>query len=198
MGEADEIKKITELLYQHNLELAVKNKTLSLLEKLYQISVLELKPEVLAQDVVNTIRVDLDFEITGIFTFDVTTDSLTPLAFSKADRIKGIFEKLHISLENIKILEAGKHDFLKQAIYDKNGGARNNLKEVWGELISPEGFQTIDSESNIKTVLLYPLKIENKVFGAIFLGFNREYEVLSTFEKECSLPLSIFQGAEND
>ena len=38
MDENEEAKKITETLYQHNLEITAKNKTLSLLEKLYQTS----------------------------------------------------------------------------------------------------------------------------------------------------------------
>ena len=44
-------KKITEKLYEQNLELAVKNKTLSLLEKLYQNSVLNLTPREITKEI---------------------------------------------------------------------------------------------------------------------------------------------------
>lgn len=58
-------KKTTEKLYEQNLELAVKNKTLSLLEKLYQSSVLKLTPEEMAREITGIIRKDLNLEIAG-------------------------------------------------------------------------------------------------------------------------------------
>ena len=39
----EESQSVTESLYKHNVELAVKNKTLSLLRQLYQISILVLE-----------------------------------------------------------------------------------------------------------------------------------------------------------
>ena len=49
--ENEELKTVTESLYKQNLELAVKNKTLSLLSKLYEISVLTLNTRDLAKKV---------------------------------------------------------------------------------------------------------------------------------------------------
>lgn len=86
MDEKEEAQKITETLYQHNLEITAKNKTLSLLEKLYQTSILTLTPEVLAKDISDTIRTELNMEFAGIIVFDKNSDSLLPLAFSRSER----------------------------------------------------------------------------------------------------------------
>ena len=79
----EETQKRTETLYQHNLELAIVNKTLSLLRKLYQISLLTIDPETLSKKISDVVRTDLNLEFVGIFGFDQQTDSLFPFNFSK-------------------------------------------------------------------------------------------------------------------
>src|SRR3989344_1174180 len=78
---------ITEELYKRNLELAVVNKTLFLLRKLYQISLLTLEPLALSEKISNTVRLELNLEVAGVFIFDIKSDSLSPLAFSMSDRL---------------------------------------------------------------------------------------------------------------
>ncbi|HEY4512153.1 MAG TPA: hypothetical protein VJH63_00640, partial [Candidatus Paceibacterota bacterium] len=63
--ESKEQKTVTESLYKQNLELAVKNKTLSLLRQLYQISILALEMRPLGDKVVETVRNTLEFELVG-------------------------------------------------------------------------------------------------------------------------------------
>src|SRR3989344_390213 len=87
-------KKITEKLYEQNLELAVKNKTLSLLEKLYQTSVLTLMPQEMAEKITGIIRQDLNLELAGVLTFEKATDTLAPLAFSKSERLAKTLDTL--------------------------------------------------------------------------------------------------------
>ncbi len=66
-AEADNLKSVTESLYKQNLELVVKNKTLSLLGQLCQISILTLEPQVLATRITDTIQKAFDFELVGVF-----------------------------------------------------------------------------------------------------------------------------------
>ena len=178
-----ETKKITEKLYEQNLELAVKNKTLSLLEKLYQTSVLALMPEDMASKITDIIRQDLNFEFAGVLIFNKENDSLAPLAFSESARLIEISNKLKFFFQDIKITDILKHDFFKKAVYEKSENDTNNLQEVWKELIKPDYLAEIKKDSHIKTVLLYPLLTGQEVFGVLLLGLNRDYQALNTFEK---------------
>jgi len=183
MPETEETKKITEALYEQNLELAVKNKTLALLEKLYQKSISVLAPGVMAQEIIDTIREDLNLEFTGIFNFSSGADSLIPLAFSKSDRLIQTLNKLGFLFLDIKITDVKKRDFLKKIVYDKKFGMTDKLEEIWAGLIKPKHLQEIKKSSHIKTILLYPLSIGDDILGVLILGLNRDYQALSAFEK---------------
>lgn len=184
MPETNETKKINALLYEHNLEIALKNKTLLLLEKLYQKSVLTLSPEDMAQAITGTIREDLNLEFAGIFLFKKKTDSLIPLNFSASERFLKILTKLNFLSKNIKITNIKKRNFFKQAVYEKKNNITNDLKEVWGELINEAQLEEIKKESHIKAILLYPLMAGSEVLGVLLFFLNRGYETLNAFEKE--------------
>ena len=184
MSDDNEIQKITETLYQHNLELAVKNKTLLLLEKLYQTSILTLAPEVMAEDITNTIRDDLNLEFAGIFLFDKEADSLKVLSFSKTERLKAIVNKLGFLFKDIVITDVSKNAFFKQAVYDHVNNMTNSLEEVWGGFISKENLEKIRKDSHIKTMVLCSLMTGKEVLGVLLFALNRDYESLNTFEKE--------------
>ncbi|OGZ63887.1 MAG: hypothetical protein A3A98_01205 [Candidatus Staskawiczbacteria bacterium RIFCSPLOWO2_01_FULL_40_39] len=176
-------KKITEKLYEQNLELAVKNKTLSLLEKLYQTSVLTLMPEEMAREITDTIRKDLNLEFAGVLIFNKESDALIPLVFSKSERLVNTLQKLGFLLRDVTITNISKRDFFKQVVYAQKENITDNIEEVWEELVKQEHLQEIKKASHIKTVLLYPLIKGKEALGVLILGLNRDYQTLNTFEK---------------
>src|SRR3989344_2209765 len=176
-------KKITETLYEQNRELAVKNRTLSLLEKLYQTSVLNLTPEEMARAITDSISQDLNLEFAGVLKFEKDSDSLISLSFSKSERLTKTLNKLGVLFSEIKITNVSKSNFLKEALYNKKSNITNNLQEVWDGLIKPEYLNQIKKESHVKTVLIDPLIIDREVFGVLLLGLNRDYNALNAFEK---------------
>jgi len=182
-GLFGETKKITEKLYEQNLELAVKNKTLSLLENLYQTSVLTLMPEDMASKITEIIRKDLNLEFAGVLMFEKKTDSLASIAFSTSERLTKTLTAAGFFLKDIKIANVSKNEFFKQAIYNKTENNTNNLQEIWEELIPKEYLAKIKEGSHIKTILLYPLIKGEEANGVLLLGLNRDYTTLNAFEK---------------
>src|SRR3989344_1079099 len=176
-------KKITEKLYEQNLELAVKNKTLSLLEKLYQNSVLNLTPREITKEITKIIREDLNLEFVGILIFEKKADSLTPLAFNKSERLEKTLNKLGFLFSEIKITDVSKNEFLKQVVYDKIDNITNELQTIWKDFVKFEHLKQVKKESHIVTILAEPLIIGKETFGVLLLGFNRDYQTLSAFEK---------------
>jgi len=177
-------KKVTETLYKQNLELAAKNKTLSLLERLYQISIPALSPEEMAKEVTDIICKNLNLEFAGLLIFDKKADVLTPLAFSKSERLIKVLSNVNILFKDIKIPNASERDFFMPTVLNNLDNATNDLGEPWEGLIDPKKLHEIKKESHIKTMLLFPLIIRQEVLGTLLLALNRDYETLNTFEKE--------------
>src|SRR3989344_4654453 len=121
-------KKITEKLYEQNLELAVKNKTLLLLEELYQKSVLNLTPEEVATEITNIIRQDLNLELTGVFIFKKKEDLLAPLAFSKSERLAKALDNLGFIFNNVVIPHISNREFFKKVVYKREDNITDNLQ----------------------------------------------------------------------
>ncbi len=179
-----ETQKLTETLYQHNLDLATVNKTLSLLRKLYQISLLSLDPQVLSQQISEDIRTDLKMEVVGIFSFNPKDDSLTPFNFSKSERLLASLHKLGFLFRDFKIDKVSTRPVLQTLFANKTFVTTKNLSDIWGGVIGEKELATIAEESNIQEVVLYPLITQQAVSGVLLLGINREYEALSEHEKE--------------
>lgn len=184
MADSEETKKVTEALYEHNLTLAVLNKNLSLLRKLYQISLLTLNPKILAEKVSDEIRTGLDIETVGIYVFDQKTDNLTPLHFSKSDRLAAIVDKLGLHFSDFNITQVSSHPFFKASVYAKISNSTDNLLDVWGGFIEDENINKIKEECHWQTTLLYPLVTESTTIGSLMIGLNRDYDTLSEDEKE--------------
>ena len=180
----DDTDSIVENLYKKNIEIVNKNKTLSLLSKLYEISILTLQPKELAKRVTQTVQQELSLELVAIRLFEEKSDTLTPLAFSKSERLKSSLEKAGWVLDEAAISSVKTHEFFGKVVYGKEEKITNNLQEVWGASIDSTRLQNIASESHIKTTLLYPLVIENRVLGTIMFALNRAYDSLSAFETE--------------
>src|SRR3989344_5386358 len=106
MDTTYEEKHLTDInkdLYKRNRELAVKNKTLSLLRELYQISILTLEPSALARKIVNTIQLALDFELVSIYSYHPSRDVLIPLGFAPSQNFANARISLHCNFDNITI-----------------------------------------------------------------------------------------------
>ena len=100
---AEHLKEVTEQLYKRNVDLAVRNKILSLLRELYQISILTLEPKDLATKVAEKVQVALDFELFGVFLYNENEMSLTPLGFSVSSKFNDSQKIQGCSLERLTI-----------------------------------------------------------------------------------------------
>lgn len=179
-----ELQELNQEIYKHSLELAVVNKTLSLLRKLYQVSLLTLDPAAISEQISETVRVDLNLETVGIFLIDEEKDTLQPFKFSQSERFSLVLKKQKVDLEKLPILDFSKQKTTKKVVVDKEPVVTNALEDVWGKLIDSKALTIISTDSHIKTILLYPLETQDQVIGMLLLGLNRDYETLSDFEKD--------------
>lgn len=177
-------QSIAEELYKRNVELAVTNKTLSLLRKLYQISLLTLDPEKFNSEVSAAIRQELNFELVGVLKYDLPTDSLIPINFAKSDRLEKALQKESVALKDIQIFSVTTNKFFQKVVIGKEQNITKNITDLWDNLIPTEFVKRLEKSGHIQTFVAAPLINETKVFAVLVLGLNREYESLNAFEKD--------------
>ncbi len=178
------LQEINEELYKRNIELAVVNKTLSLLRKLYQISLQSLDPVSLSAKVTESIRVHLNMEVVGVFQYDEDKDILVAFGFSRSERLTTALLEIGASLEHALIADASKHGIYKDVIGEKKPVVTAEYGDVWEGLADEHQLHAVAAKAHVQTVLLYPLVTEGRVIGVLFLGLNRSYDILNKFEKD--------------
>ncbi len=180
----DNLQTVNQEIYKRNLELAVVNKTLSLLRKLYQISILTMAPGDLSEKVSDTIRTDLNFEMTGILVFNKEADTLTPFTFAESQRMIDSVTKHGFLFKNFVIPNVSSNPLLKATVYSQTSTQTSKLHDIWTGVIDDEKLNTVTEDSHLKTILLYPLLAEEKMLGVLMFGLNRDYETLNDHEKD--------------
>ena len=176
---------VAELLYKQNAELAIRNKTLSLLRKLYQFSVLALEPEVIADKITDAIQKDLSYELVSIMIFDEGANELRPLKFAKSDRLSESLKSAGgAEPETLVIKSAAENEVLGIVVKGKLMTNTATLSGVFKGVISEDAVREMEKEANIKTSLIYPLIIEDRTKGVLIMSINHDYSSLSKFEIE--------------
>lgn len=179
-----ELKSVTENLYKQNLELVVKNKTLSLLRQLYQISILTLKPKDLGREIVTITREALEFELVGILVFDGENKKLAPLAFATSERLHTAESESGCFFETYTVLNPEKSAFLNPIINTQSPHHEDGIADAWKEHISAETLGVFIKKAYIKTTLGYPLTVGGEVIGVLIFFSNRKFSGLAQYEKE--------------
>jgi len=181
-------ENITRELYKRSAELVITNKIFSLLNKLYEISILTLSPILLAEKITQTLLSELDAEAVGIFLFDAASDEATPLYISFSKRVEqslGI-QQIKILIEK-KIPSVSQNDFFSRVLQsDKDNPSYTEvLDDIWGHIFHSEVLVALKEQAHLRSILLYPLRVgENKTIGFLLLGLNHAFTVLSDFEKK--------------
>lgn len=183
-ADSARLQELNQVMYKHSLELAVVNKTLLLLRKLYQISLLSLDPAAISEQISETVRVDLNMELVGIFLLKKEDDSLNPFKFSQTDRFRQAVIAQGLDPQTTVVPNYSEHPLLKQVVVDKSSTSTTSLSDIWGTEIDADKLAIIAKQSHLQTILLYPLVTQDEVIGMLMLGLNRDYNTLNDFEKD--------------
>jgi signal transduction histidine kinase len=183
--DSDEhLKEINQELYKRGFELAIRNKTLSLLRELYQTSILILPPPILAERLARTVRAALDFELVGVLSWDENNDILLPLGFAESGRMEKIISLKRFSPKTLTITNVSQRPFLSDVIRRKEIGKSGIMHDVWAGLIPSSVLEEVEATANARSTIVYPLTIGQRPIGVFVIVFNRTYDQLGQFERE--------------
>lgn len=177
-------RRANEELYKRNAELAVRNKTLALLRKLDEISLVTVKMEDLAGQMTEAIAIELGYDVVSIVIVKEESDSLQWLGLSSSvpwisELIRTFnLERLHVSvsdkLQTVAVLKSDKPLYA------------DNPREVYpAEFV--DALTAADQSPDIEEVkhsMLYPLSIGKHMLGLLTLSSSRSLKEFSRYEQE--------------
>jgi signal transduction histidine kinase len=178
-----QLRESNEQLYKHSHDLAIRNKTLSLLRQLYQISIQSLESEKLAEEIVTIVRKELEFEMVGIMVYDQETNTLIPLRFSKSDRVAKEATAFGLPFSITTVPDPTSIPLLVP-VFKGDAVRTTNIGDLWHGLISDEALNTIAESGHIRELSIQALRIEGRVRGVLVLALNRPISELSQYERE--------------
>lgn len=181
MTPEEQLQLTNETLYKHSHELAVKNKALSFLSQLYEISTLTLTQKQLSEQVAVALQGEFDFEIVGIFQYVKETDELIPLSTITSERIRSIASS---QFDSVHFKHVSTNKFLSTIVAKETMHYSEQLMEVWQQPEVKEVCQKIETEKYIRSSLGYPLIIGQQVIGVVLISLNRTYNDLIDYERD--------------
>src|SRR3989344_3749006 len=177
-------KRLMEELYKRNAELAVRNKTLTLLRKLDEISLKTLEAEEMGGEMCSAISEELGYDLVALSIVGRPTNDFRWLSIASstpwiADAIKTI------NLSETEVPVSNNKEILEK-ISSEVGYLVNNPKELYpGKLVDAiaevAGFYKIEPTKNS---LVHQLNFGSKSLGVLILSSNRDLKDASNYERE--------------
>ncbi|HSA83689.1 MAG TPA: GAF domain-containing protein, partial [Patescibacteria group bacterium] len=175
---ASDSAHINQEMYKKSAELAERNKTLSLLQKLNAIvlgSITHL--DEIAQLVTSLLVQDANFDSVFIFLYKKEAKTIERLAFSETARATQIPYVTSLQLTQTE-------NIIVQAISEQTRKFAQNAK---GVLITDSDFAKSDVQQallQVKMVQVFPLVVRNEVIGVLVLSLTEDEQSLSEFRRD--------------
>lgn len=182
-SSTDYLTAVNQQLYARNLELAVRNKTLSLLRKLYEITLSTLEPKELAQKAIHAVRESLNVELATVFVAHEDDHTLTLLDYAASERTEETIKTAGIPFAERVLYDDGKNPCVN-ALNTKQRVEVVRFLDVWSAPEYAVVFDAIAQQSHIESTVVFPLFTEHRKLGVLTLSLNNSFESLSQFERE--------------
>lgn len=185
-GKTEDSEHINQEMYKRNLELAERNKTLSLLRKLDELilsSVTDIKET--AEKVTTLLVEEAEFRLSAIFLLDEEKKNLALLAFSKPQSLTpeesentnrfNMISSFPMSITN---------NLVVQTILEKKVKTTNTLIDVlqMGTLLGADDALLIQKAASVSSTLLFPVIVREEVIGAMMVSQKKSIGELNEYQ----------------
>ncbi|MDP3940796.1 MAG: GAF domain-containing sensor histidine kinase [bacterium] len=181
-----DLEHVNREMYKRNLELAERNKTLSLLRKLDELilnSVTDVKET--ASQVTNLLVNEAEFRLSAIFLLDEDKKYLSLIAFAKPPSLTKDEQMQLDRFAMIKSFSTALTDnLLVQVLSDKKVKTTNSLVDVMqtGTLMGTEDAFIIQRIAGIKSALVFPIIVRDSVIGAMVVCQQFEISDINEYQ----------------
>jgi signal transduction histidine kinase len=174
--DSEQLKKATEELYKKGAELATRNKTLSLLDNMYQVATKSLDINQTAGELARETSKTLGVPYVSIIIYHSSDKSLELIGHAEHGVTVDAFEKgKHVideKYQGFRILRDG-----RVLVVEPNG-------TLTGVFFPGQNRKKHITELGVIGTFVYPLITDRRPIGLLIIGLSREIHKLSAFERE--------------
>lgn len=199
---ADQIQSstpnVTEELYKKNLELVNANKEMTLLQKLYETMALKLNVEELAEEFIQIITTDLDFQGGLVMMRYPSTQPLQYLAASFKKESQDLLQMLkgHHGIRHLSVSHTD--NLLVQAFHEQIKVTTENPEEVLLPLLTIEEAKSVSTMGEFTSAIVFPLRFGDHKIGSMAIFLKQPVAEMSNFEKDVLNQVSVVFGVAID
>ncbi|MEP7166793.1 MAG: GAF domain-containing sensor histidine kinase [Candidatus Woesebacteria bacterium] len=179
-----EASDIAKQLYEQNFQLAVHNKTLGILSKLYEITMSSLDVHEVCQKIVDTLVTELAFQAAILNVVDSEKNQFCPFAITRTQPVIDSLQLLGKSLEEICLPLGSDENIVSIAMRDNERKITGNMLDILFPLADQTTADQIENLTGVKTLIVYPVTLGTKMIGSLVVGLGKKAEDLSKAEKE--------------
>lgn len=180
---SDEVSHVNREMYLKNLELAERNKTLSLLRKIDAVILSKVTDiQQIAQQVTNIVVDETEYiKLIIILLFDQKKNILYTLATSQTESVRRAELEVNNAFHTITLPLAEESNIIVTSVKEKRMKRTNHLADLLPS-ITPDEAKTIQEIIGNTSLLIYPLIAREEIIGAIILGIDEKEKPLSFYQ----------------
>jgi signal transduction histidine kinase len=174
--DSEQLKKANEELYKKGAELAARNKTLSLLDGMYQVATKSLDINQASGELAQEVSKTLGMPYVSVIIYHPNDKSFELVGYAEKGSTSDNFEK------NLRITDPEYPAF--QALKDGRVLAVEPNGSMTGVFFPQQDRKRHLVSLGVVGTFVYPLITDRRPIGILIIGLNRAIEKLSAFERE--------------
>lgn len=176
---------LPQLLYERNVELAIRNKTLDALRKMYEIMSVSLGVEETVQKLIEAIIEEMQFKkgFIALVHKDSYSLKLAGVSTSKEGESE-ILEKYNAPFKTFSVSLKDTENYCVKSVLDSEKRMTNFLSDIFTPFIDEKSAETLQQELGIETTVLFPIIFGGKALGVMVLCMDKHVGDLSREERE--------------
>ena len=178
------LQHVNEQMYKQNAELAIRNKTLSILRNLYEITISSLNVSEVTQKIVDTLVNELSFTAALISLVDEKQQFLHPVAITNTPEVTNALATLGTPFLEIQTPLTTTGNKIVYALTQGSKQITTNFLDIITPLGTQAAADAIQQTTGIKTIIIYPVRLGARNVGALSIGIAKEADDLSRAERE--------------
>ena len=179
------LAEINKELYEKNLELAIRNRSLSLIRQIYEIINSETDLHKTSVKLLQAVIKDLKYEAGAIFLIEGTSKYLSPIAATASEKFHPDKAKLFIkAVEESHINRSSRKNILMQALRTEQKRVTEDISEVLYEELDSDEAKEISKIVKLKRFLAVPIIFAHKPIGVMLFGIMKTMKEITRAERE--------------
>lgn len=183
---AREFEHINREMYAKNLELAERNKTLSLVRQIDEIILGSVtNPNEIAAQVTHLLVNEGGFRLVSISTINSPEKSLDRIGMTESKALEA--SRMQIAPQVSHILRmpfANAKNIAVQAVNERTVKSSSKIGEVFLYDLPIEQLQKMQENAGIKSFVVYPLIVREYVIGTMMIGLEETQDAMSEYQRD--------------